>query len=303
MSEFIKSDLLCIGGMEFRFPESISWPEEGALSCYKSFLHRPSVPADDDDIINVSMHKGISSIEGERSGLMNSGDGIVWFQSGGVHVVQKVLPEILSEPLWEIRMHLKDNEAELYFSEVYLESEPLDGDWPLGAPRYQIDQHMAMHFLAFRKGVLVHSAGIGFKGKGFMCSGVSTAGKTTISRLLLDHGDFDILTDDRVILRYTEDGIAMHGTPWTGEGQYATSGVAPLSAIFFLNKSDKVSAEKLSVADTVARLLPVTSVPWFDDELMTPALKTVEEIAENVPAYNLHFTKTSDTPQFIAGMI
>jgi hypothetical protein len=301
---YIRSNLLCIGGLEFRFPDSISWPGEGPLACYTSFLDRPPVPATDADVINVSMHRGVSAIAGERSGLMDSGDGIIWFKAGDVHVVQKVLPHIASDPLWEIRMHLNDNAAELHFSKTYLEGEASDGGWPVGAPRYQIDQHLVMHFLGARNGALIHSAGIGHQGKGFMCSGVSTAGKTTISRLLVDHGAFEILTDDRVILSCSgEDGVLMHGTPWTGEGQYATSGVAPLAAMFFLKKDKDVRVERLSVADAVARMLPVTSVPWFDAELMDLTLSSLDKVAARVPVYDLYFTKTAETPQFIAELL
>ena len=49
--------------------------------------------------------------------------------------------------------------------------------------------------------------------------------------------------------------------------------------------------------------LPVTSVPWFDKELMTRTLKSLEKVAERVPAYDLYFEKTAETPQFIAEML
>jgi hypothetical protein len=337
MMKYIKSDLLCIGGLEFRFPESISWPEDGTLSCYHSFLDRPAVPAVEADVINVELKTGIPSFDADRTGIMDSGDGMIWSKSGDVHVVEKVLPHISSEPLWTIKIYLEDRLAELYFSEIYLASEDQDEGRAVAAPRYPLDQHLAMHFLASRQGALIHSAGIGFSGKGFMCSGVSTAGKTTISRLLIDDhahacslassglagGRFEVLTDDRVILRsHAENSsplggedkgegvisnntsdVQMHGTPWTGEGQYATAGVAPLAAMFFLEKDKEIRADRLSVADAVARMLPVTSVPWFDEELMAGTLKTLEAVAQMVPAYDLHFTKTAETADFIANML
>lgn len=301
---YLRSNLLCIGGLEFRLPESIAWPVEGPLDCYRSFLDRPPVPALAIDVIDVSLHHGISALAGERSGLMDSGDGIVWFKSGDAHVVQKLLPHIASGPLWEIRIYLNDNAAELYFSETYLEIEELDGGWPVAAPRYQIDQHLVMHLLGARNGALIHSAGIVHQGQGFMCSGVSTAGKTTISCLLMDHGEFEVLTDDRVILRANdEDGVMMHGTPWTGERQYASAGVLPLAAMFFIKKSKEVRAERLSVPAAVERMLPVASVPWFDGNLTAQTLSSLENVAAKVPAYDLYFPKTAETPQFIANML
>jgi len=304
MMKYLKSDLLCIGGLEFRFPEPIPWPEEGVHSCYTSFLERPSEPAVDADVINVELKTGRPSMDEGRSSVMDSGDGIMWYRSGDVHVVEKVLPNISPEPLWTIKIYLDNRSAELYFSDLYIESEEKDDGRAVAAARYPLDQHLAMHFLASRQGALIHSAGIGCGEKGFMCSGVSTAGKTTISRLLIDDGRFEVLTDDRVILRCgDDDSVTMHGTPWTGEGQYATAGVSMLSAMFFLNKDKEVRADRLSAADTVARLLPVTSVPWFDEGLMAGTLKTLEAVAQRVPAYDLHFTKSSETADFIAEML
>lgn len=304
MPRYIKSNLLSIGGLEFRFSHTVSWPDGGSLACYNSFLDRSAIPVAESDVINVAMKIGLPPADTVMDGLMESGDGIRWFNAGAVHVVEKVLPHISSGPLWRIEIRLEDKSAELYFSELYIEKEEIHDGWPVGAPRYPMDQHMAMHFLASRNGALIHSAGIGLNGRGFMCSGVSGAGKTTTSRLLIEDGRFEVLTDDRVIVRCKGDGgVTMHGTPWTGEGQYATSGTAPLAAIFFLKQDKDVRARRLSEKETVERFLPVTSIPWFSEDLMTQTLKTLEDVAKNTPAYDLHFTKTSDTASLIADMI
>jgi hypothetical protein len=36
--------------------------------------------------------------------------------------------------------------------------------------------------------------------------------------------------------------------------------------------------------------MPVTSIPWFDENGMSGILRFCEDVALNVPAYELHFT-------------
>jgi hypothetical protein len=285
----------------FEFSESIIWPTKGPLSCYTAFLEQPAGLSS--DVITVELKTGLPVADEAREAIMDSGDGIRWSRSGGVHVVEKILPHISTSPIWVLRIHMNESSAELYFSDVHMAAEECHGDWPVAAPRYPLDQHMTMHFLAPLKGALVHSAGIRCAGKGFMCLGVSGAGKTTLSRLLAEEDGFEILTDDRVILRSRSNGMMMHGTPWSGEGRYATSGMAPLSALFFLKQDTEVRAQPLDVKQVVSRFMAITSVPWFDERLMTETMRTLGQIAEHTPAYDLHFTKTAETVDLVADIV
>ncbi len=304
MPKYVHTNLLCIGGLQFHFSESIQWPDAGPLASYHPFLSRPSVPAAAPDIIKVRLKAGLSRHEDDICNLVESGSGIRWFRAGGAHVVESLLPHISPDPLWAIEMKIDEQEATLCLSDLYMEKEKRIERWPVAVPRYPRDQHMAMHFLPGLRGALIHAAGGCHSGRGFLCAGKSGAGKTTISRVISERGGIDLLTDDRVITRRGPDGaFTVHGTPWTGEGQYATAGTAPLNAIFFLHKDSENRVEQLSTVETFERFMPVTTVPWFDQDLVTGALAHVEELSRVIPAYDLHFARDQGAAELIADTV
>ena len=195
MSNDLKSDLLCIGGLEFILTPPVSWT--GLTSQrYREFAGG-SAGQESPDPIHVTLKTGFLQLEPEPGSLVEDEGGTRWFRSGSARVVDKIIPPVSETQAWRIVMDVEQSTAEVGFSQDYLDFGELDAHgMPDSAVRYPIDQHMAMHFLANRAGALIHSAGISYGGGGFMCCGVSGAGKSTISDLLDADGRFDVLSDD-----------------------------------------------------------------------------------------------------------
>ncbi len=108
--------------------------------------------------------------------------------------------------------------------------------------------------LAERGGFLLHAASAICDGRAYLFSGVSGAGKTTMTRLA--PADITLLTDEISYLRPSADGYAAFGTPFAGElakpGENCT---APVSALFFLQKGPENRVDELSSAEAVRRLM------------------------------------------------
>ncbi len=156
--------------------------------------------------------------------------------------------------------------------------------------RYPLDQILLMYFLAPRSGAILHAAGVRVDHKCFIFPGRSGAGKSTISRLLRGmRRSMDVISDDRVIVRKTDEGYSAFGTPWPGEGGFALNRGFPLSGIFFLSKSEANSVEKIGPQKALELLLPVVSIPWFDRDLMEPVLKFCGDLISDIPSYLFHF--------------
>jgi hypothetical protein len=99
--------------------------------------------------------------------------------------------------------------------------------------------------LARQGGFLVHSASAIRGGKAFLFSGVSGAGKTTISRLAPP--DATLLTDEVSYVRREGNRYMACGTPFAGElARVGENCSAPLSALFFLEKGLQNSVEPIS---------------------------------------------------------
>jgi len=158
---------------------------------------------------------------------------------------------------------------------------------------YPMDQLLLMFMLAERKGALIHSSGVDFHGRGYLLSGRSGAGKSTISRKFALAGH-EVLSDDRIVVRKIDGKLRMFGTPWSGEAGIAGNKDLPLHGIFFLHHGEENFTKKISPAEAAERLMPVTSIPWYDENMMTKLLAFCEEIVSACPAYDLFFSPDID---------
>jgi hypothetical protein len=154
---------------------------------------------------------------------------------------------------------------------------------------YPLDQVLLMYYLAQREGALLHAAGLCFHDRGYIFPGKSGAGKSTISRQLAELNEYNILSDDRIIIRKSNDTFKAFGTPWPGEAGIAINESAPLSGIFFISQASYNRIEEIKPQKALENLLPVVSIPWYDKEVMIKILDFCEDLISNVPVYELYF--------------
>ena len=175
-----------------------------------------------------------------------------------------------------------------------------DGVRRISSPfHYPLDQVVLMLALA-GEGAIAHAAGVVLRGKGVILAGPSRAGKTTLSRLCAS-GGITVLSDDRVIIRRVGEEMRMFGTPWPGEGRFAENRSVPLAAIVFLTKGEENRLEPLPRASAVRRLLPVLSLPWFDQELANRSLDFCTELTARVSSHELIFRPDPGAVEAIEG--
>jgi len=88
-----------------------------------------------------------------------------------------------------------------------------------------------------RGGLMLHASAVEHEGKGFVFTGVSGSGKSTVIKLLQGAGVARSLGDEVTVLRITADGITVHSTPFGGELPPVPPGKAPLCRLFLLHPS------------------------------------------------------------------
>ena len=162
--------------------------------------------------------------------------------------------------------------------------------------QYPLDQILLVqHLLAAHKGILVHAAGAirkqGSLTQGVIFPGISGAGKSTLTRQLIDNLDWQFVSDDRIVLRVDAEKIDLYGTPWPGDAHVALNLSAPLTSLCFLSQSEHSGLESISKSRALERLLPVTSIPWYDRSLLSNALDLCEQVINRTPVYELHFQR------------
>jgi len=142
--------------------------------------------------------------------------------------------------------------------------------------------------LAKQRGFLVHASSAIRKNRAFIFSGVSGAGKTTISRLAPP--DVTLLTDEISYVRRNGDNYLACGTPFAGElGRPGANASAPISDFYFLEKGPENRIEPIAAADAVRRLMRNILFFVHDPDLVAQVFQSACEFVSLVPMHRLVF--------------
>lgn len=175
----------------------------------------------------------------------------------------------------------------------------LDQAFPLN---YPLEELIYINVLPSYDGVIIHSCGAGDERGGYLFVGVSGAGKSTISKVLMKGTDWKVLSDDRIILRKMEGGIRMFGTPWHGEVDVCENMGIPLRRIYFLKKAARNEAVRWAPALAATHLIARSFPPFWDAEGLDRTTRLCIDIALQVPCYELGFLPNATVLDCLAGL-
>jgi hypothetical protein len=260
--------------------------ERGPRAYHESFVKKTNESFSD---VEVRIHhdlNGIPRVDG-ASRVFDSGTAWSMYEDHEEYfVVMK--PEVFEKPLWIARVNRDFTKVTVHCGDERVSRK--NGEAVVPNPvRYPLDQILLMHILAAREGGLFHAAGIDINGRGYIFPGKSGAGKSTITQQFAACEHIGLLSDDRVAVRKIQGAFRAFGTPWPGEGGIAENRSVPLSGIFFVCHGSGNRIEEITPQEAVERLLPVTSIPWYDRDIVPQMLSFCEDLISHVPAYDLHF--------------
>lgn len=213
------------------------------------------------------------------------------FESGGVWRVERVGGQLVyrfrapgrrSAPYKLVAIDASLTRGTLYTDD--------DSAAPQYALDHPLDELLFQHRLAREGAVEVHACGVVWRGRALVFCGRSGAGKSTTARLWRRHArDARLLSDDRVVLRPGRRDVRAHGTPWHGEGGFASARSAPLGALFFLRHARATRLVPLRRGEAAARLFARSFPPPWDREGVARALDACADAAVRAPAFELAF--------------
>lgn len=271
---------------------------------YVAFLERPGAGAKSIHAIQIGVQTGLLPEIDDTDPVFRSGQtwGMLTDGSGYTLIFWRGL-----EAVRELYMVAK---ADGLTSEVSVWYQPNLPETMGNTPkiwnpiRYPLDQILLMNHLAYRGGVIVHSAGLVLDGVGLVFAGFSGAGKSTLTHVLKAQlpGAL-LLSDDRIIVRRKDGTFRMYGTPWPGEAGIAVNGSADLRALFFLTKASQNLINPLRSSEAARRLFPVISCPWYDPERLSGVLDSCEKLVSKVPCFELQFRPEPEVAEMLVTFV
>lgn len=117
--------------------------------------------------------------------------------------IKTIFPLSSSEKNAVLKFSLKTKEWDLWIEAPEKETDPFE---------YPLDGLILYYLSAIHKDIMIHASGVNNSGEGYLFSGVSGKGKTTIAKLW-DNNGAKVIHDDRLIVRNTGNGYTMYNTP------------------------------------------------------------------------------------------
>ena len=154
-------------------------------------------------------------------------------------------------------------------------------------------------YLARGKGAIIHACGIDDNGTGMLFAGESGAGKSTLANLWNRVSGVDVLSDDRTLVRIIDGELRMYGTPWHGEAKFGSARGIKLEKIFFLRHGQINSAQPLSTAGAVQKLLQCSFPPYWDAAGMEYTVAFFEQLATRLPCCEMTFEPSARVIEFL----
>lgn len=140
-----------------------------------------------------------------------------------------------------------------------------------------------------RRRIPVHSSAVVYQGRAVAVLGESGTGKSTHTRLWLDHiPATHRLNDDSPILAVLPDGVWLYGSPWSGKGACFRQERYPLAALVRLEQRPENVIRRLSSIESFVALMPSCPPTLQRDEAATDLLvSTLSLVIPATPVFRL----------------
>lgn len=136
--------------------------------------------------------------------------------------------------------------------------------------------------------MLFHGSAIAVDGVGYLFTAKSGTGKSTHTRLWRQMlGDRAVMiNDDKPLLKVTDRGVLVCGTPWNGKHRLGTDASVPLKAICVLQRGQENEICPISAKEALPVLLQQSYRPG-DGVAMGQLLGLLDRLTKSVKFYRL----------------
>lgn len=291
---------LKIAGIYFVIQSRTSILRDELTTHYQPFLKK-SVHSSEEIVCSISLE--INKMPEIEHMMKIFESGLSWsMYINGEDYFLEYRPPVFDKPFWIAHIHSTFETATVYCGERFV-TEKKGRTYVINPVQYPLDQLLLMYILAKTNGGLLHASGIDLHGNGFIFAGRSGTGKSTLSGQFLGRDAIEVLSDDRIAIRKNDNRYRIFGTPWPGDKKVAVNKYKTLNGIFFIHHGYENRIEELKPRKAFEQLMPVTSIPWYDKEVMSSILSFCEDLVTTIPAYGFYFKPDKEVVNFIEDFV
>lgn len=147
-------------------------------------------------------------------------------------------------------------------------------------------------------------AAVAVDGLGYLVIAKKGTGQNTHASLArqLFGPDALMLSEEKPILKLTQEGILVYGSPWDGRGHGAGAAGVPLSGVCMLMRDAANGIERVPRTQSYPLLVPQTYHPT-DPQSMAKTLSMVDTLASAVPLYRMSCNMTPEAMRMACEMM
>ena len=200
----------------------------------------------------------------------------VWSHLSDLYI-RTIFPLSSSDKNAVLKFSLTSNKWDLWIEDIDNKMDPFE---------YPLDGLILYYLTVIHGDIMIHASGINNNGQGYLFSGVSGKGKTTMAKLW-DNLGAKVIHDDRLIIRKTGDGYTMYNTPVYDDDKPLQSA---LSKIFLIEHGEENKLIPVKGANAVSLVMANCIQHNWGHDIITGLLESVSFLCETIPVVKLYFT-------------
>ncbi len=190
--------------------------------------------------------------------------------------IQTTFPLSFSEKNAILKFSLTTREWDLWIDGSEKEIDPLE---------YPLDGLILYYLTVIHGDIMIHASGVNNAGHGYLFSGVSGKGKSTMAKLW-DNSGAKVIHDDRLILRDTGNGYRMFNTPVYNNDEPLESS---LNKIFIIEHGIENKLISTKGATAVSLVMANCIQHNWGTDIIAQLLGSVSIMCSSIPVVKLFF--------------
>ena len=136
--------------------------------------------------------------------------------------------------------------------------------------------------------ILFHGSCVAVDGVGYLFTAKSGTGKSTHTRLWREllGGQAVMVSDDKPLIRISDSGAVIYGTPWDGKHRLSTNIAVPLKALCILEQAEQNAIRQITAEEAYPMLLQQAYRP-MDSMALSKTLTLIDKLASAVSLWRL----------------